>query len=203
MRHDLMSPSPLIIVPASLSAAGPSRGLRIALVMTGMLLFLGVGAALLLWILKDPANLETKNMATTPATDDVDEIVKTSVPGKPMPTPAPVLKGAAVNGALIQLTAEEDKTIDDMVFRGVTFLKMQQGPEGTWGQVEQPEWQENLVGFCGLTLLECGVKADDPVIQKAAKYARDLCPRIERTYVIAMLVLFLDRLNDPQDKDAP
>ncbi len=60
--------------------------------------------------------------------------------------------------------------------------------------------KENYVAFCGLTLLECGVPATDPAIIKAADYAREAMPRINRTYPAALFLLFFDRLNDPQDK---
>jgi hypothetical protein len=203
------APTPLISIPAMAPAAGPNRGLRVALVLIGLLMFLGTGAALLVWILKEPANSlaqgEAKNQTANSPTNGEAKNATPNIPGNqaqlPADIPPPKIKAAAINRPLIQLTAEEDKTIDAMIFRGVKYLKLQQRPDGAWGPDEQPEWKENLVGFCGLTLLECGVKADDPVIQRAAQFARDLCPRVERTYVIAMLVLFLDRLNDPQDKE--
>ena len=85
-----------------------------------------------------------------------------------------------------------------MVQKGVAFLKQTQGPEGSPGI--QRDRARQLLAFGGLTLLECGVPADDPAIQKAADFARDRCPHMDRTYPVALFLLFFDRLNDPQDK---
>jgi hypothetical protein len=48
--------------------------------------------------------------------------------------------------------------------------------------------------------LECGVPADDPIIQKAAKYLRSKAAAIDTTYDLSLGILFLDRLGDPKDE---
>src|SRR6185437_8061892 len=48
-------------------------------------------------------------------------------------------------------------------------------------------------------LLECGVKANDPQVQVAAKYLRRRMPDLTATYSISLAILFFDRLGEPQD----
>ena len=49
-------------------------------------------------------------------------------------------------------------------------------------------------------LLEAGVPANDPVIQKAVEYLRPKVITTDFTYEISLAILFFDRLNDPRDK---
>ena len=65
------------------------------------------------------------------------------------------------------------------------------------------------IGFAslpGLTLLECGVPASDPAVQKAAKLVRAEAgslggPNLNRaTYQLALAILFLDRLGEREDE---
>jgi len=100
------------------------------------------------------------------------------------------------------LSKEEQAKVDEAIDKGVAFLKKVQTKEGDFG------WKMyNLnmyeVGQCALpayALLESGVPADDPVIQKAAAFLR---PRVlvnTHTYELPLAILFFDRLGDPKDK---
>jgi hypothetical protein len=77
---------------------------------------------------------------------------------------------------------------------------MTQGADGSWGG-------SSPVGFAalpGLTLLECGVPANDPVVQKAADYVRTHCLNVTdhyKTYQWSLALLFLDRLGESRDWD--
>ncbi len=58
-----------------------------------------------------------------------------------------------------------------------------------------------LLALQGLTLLECGVAADDDAQVKAiAGYIRDKMPTMYETYNISLALLFLDRLGDAADR---
>jgi hypothetical protein len=83
----------------------------------------------------------------------------------------------------------------------VAFLKKAQTETGTWTGVGQGH-QIGLAALPGLTLLECGVPATAPEIQKAAKFVRAQVPKLNQTYELALAILFLDRLGDRKDRGA-
>ena len=100
------------------------------------------------------------------------------------------------------LTKEEQAKVDKAIEKGVAFLKKVQTKQGDFGWKMFPI---NLyqVGQCALpayALLESGVPADDPVIQKAAEFLRPRIPLCHHTYELPLLILFFDRLGDPKDK---
>lgn len=84
--------------------------------------------------------------------------------------------------------------IERAVERGVAALKRGQRPDGTWANYEQ-----GSTALVGLTLLECGLPASDPVVRAAVKTTRGAAPSLTGTYALALSVLFLDRLDDPAD----
>lgn len=96
------------------------------------------------------------------------------------------------------LPPEEQEQVNRAIDIGVQWLKNAQGPNGHWG----PRGQHavGLTALPALTLLECGVPADDDHVQKAAQHVRQLLPRLDRTYELALAILFLDRLSDPADE---
>jgi ribosomal protein S27E len=51
------------------------------------------------------------------------------------------------------------------------------------------------IALIALTLLECGVKANDPDIEFAARYIRRSIDTMKTTYTVAPSILFLDRLH--------
>lgn len=107
----------------------------------------------------------------------------------------------------VTVPVAEQRQIDDAIAKGVWWLKDHLLPTGTWGEsVNGADWPGVAIGFAslpGLTLLECGVPGDDPVIQKAAAYVRAhaLMPTgTYDTYERALAILFLDRLGDSKDE---
>ncbi len=54
--------------------------------------------------------------------------------------------------------------------------------------------------LAGLTLLECGAPADDPLLKRAAVLVRANARQLNHTYSLALSVLFLDRLGQPEDR---
>jgi hypothetical protein len=55
--------------------------------------------------------------------------------------------------------------------------------------------------LAGLTLLSCGVPATDPAVTRILDRLRPQLSNLNRTYELAVCVWFLDKLNDPQDRD--
>jgi hypothetical protein len=87
------------------------------------------------------------------------------------------------------LQARVNKAIDD----GVNYLKLNQNPWGTW-TLNKDEHPMGYAALGGLTLLVCGVPADDPVIVKTARFVRAGTGACDRTYELALGILFLDKL---------
>jgi hypothetical protein len=86
--------------------------------------------------------------------------------------------------------------IDSAIAKGVRYLKQQQQPDGTF----DPGRPMAYAALCGLTLLECKVRADDPSVTKAAQLVRRMIADSTVTYDLSTAVLFLDRLGDPRDR---
>jgi hypothetical protein len=78
--------------------------------------------------------------------------------------------------------------------RGVAHLKRIQQQDGRW-----PRQELGATALAGLTLLECGVAADDPAVQRAAAVVRDGSVTQTQTYSLALAILFLDQLGEPVD----
>ena len=95
------------------------------------------------------------------------------------------------------LSAEKQEAVSRAIERGVAYLKRTQKDGGSWTR------ESHLVGYAallGLTLLECGVPANDPAVQKAAALVRGERPRTTSTYELGLSVLFLERLGHPADR---
>jgi hypothetical protein len=103
-----------------------------------------------------------------------------------------------VQAQRLPLPPDEQDAVNRAIDRGVAGLKKAQLPNGTW---QQPK-KDHQVGYAvlpALTLLECGVPANDPVIQRAARFVRAEAAKLDGTYELALAILFLDRLGDPKD----
>jgi hypothetical protein len=103
--------------------------------------------------------------------------------------------------SLTSLPPEEQQKVNEAIDKGVRYLKSTQQGGGGWGG-------GNKVGYAalpGLTLLECGVPATDPAVQKAAEVVRAGAPAMvggHETYELSLAILFLDRLGDARDRPA-
>ncbi len=89
---------------------------------------------------------------------------------------------------------EVNKSID----KGVAYLKGKQHGNGSW----ETQFPTGLAALPALTLLECGVPASDPRIQKAATFVRNRVKKIQNrhTYQVSLALLFLDRLGEEKDR---
>ena len=103
---------------------------------------------------------------------------------------------------LLAWTAPAARAVDEpavakAIARGVAYLKQSQNKEGVW--TRQAGGAVGATALAVLTLLECGVSADDPAIQKAAMALRDGAISLTDTYSIALCILFFDRLGEAGD----
>lgn len=98
------------------------------------------------------------------------------------------------------LTKEEQAKVDATIDKGVAFLKNAQTKDGDWPR----HWPGRyVVAQCALpayALLESGVPANDPVIEKATAFLRRTALKTSFTYDLSLALLFFDRLGDPNDK---
>jgi hypothetical protein len=107
---------------------------------------------------------------------------------------AGLLAGIVLTLTSSSLYAVDQKAIDSAIDKGVKALRTLQGEDGTW-----PYPEIGATALAGLTLLECGVKADDHAVVNAADAVRKVSPSLTHNYSICLAILFFDRLGDPQD----
>jgi len=101
----------------------------------------------------------------------------------------------------IALPPDLQKRVDKAIDDGILYLKSAQNVFGTWTIA-----QDHPLGYAalgGLTLLVCGMPADDPAVEKAANFVRARCPTADGTYEIALSILFLDKLGEVKKNQAP
>jgi hypothetical protein len=98
------------------------------------------------------------------------------------------------------LPKEEQEKVNKAIERGVEYLRKQQHPNGSWTPGGNDFQAAGLAALPALTLLECGAKADDPQVQKAAELVRSKVKDMTATYELALCILFLDRLSDSKDR---
>ncbi len=90
--------------------------------------------------------------------------------------------------------AADQDAIDKAVERGVAFLRGGSAPGAN--DVTQPAGATALMG---VTLLYCGFAPDDKAVQAAAAVFRQAGLSKNQTFSMALGILFLDRLGDPDD----
>ena len=113
--------------------------------------------------------------------------------GPPPLTPSSPAQEPAAQSVL---EPKEQEKVNKAIDRGVAWLEKTQLGDGSWARV-------NAVGLAalpGLTLLECGVPADDSHVRNAARFVRRQVPTLTATYQLALAILFLDRLGEKEDE---
>ncbi len=167
------------------------------LIVACLVLITGIAVALTLYLgrLGAPAQPAEKEEPLTADPEPSYSPVAT-VPLPPAKDNPPAAQTPDPPPSLESLPPEERDRIKKAIERGVAFLRKSQLPEGTW----KGGPAVGLAALPGLTLLECGVPAGDPQVQKAAAYVRKGGPTLQKTYEIALAILFLDRLGEPADE---
>jgi hypothetical protein len=121
-------------------------------------------------------------------------------PLEPLPQEsAPAREEARVPPKTPRLPPELQEKVNRAIDRGVAYLKDAASGAHEDAYLHKRGGADALVG---LTLLTCGVPADDPVIRKLqAQVQYSLMRAAAGTYDLSLAVLFLDRLGDPNDRD--
>ena len=127
---------------------------------------------------------------------DADLFVAQKSPKKPAP-PADIVAPKAPE-LRIAVTEAEQRQINQAIAKGVQYLKGSLTKSGDGGDCED---SIGRLAIGALSLLECGVPADDAAIAKTAKAVRNSAPRLRDTYSLALAIMFLDRLNQPADRN--
>jgi hypothetical protein len=97
--------------------------------------------------------------------------------------------------------AVDQKNIDRAIAAGVKALRDLQSEDSTWPP-HRETGEASMIGstaLAGLTLLECGAKADDQAVLRAADAVRRASPKLTYNYAICLAILFFDRLGDAND----
>jgi hypothetical protein len=102
------------------------------------------------------------------------------------------------SGRLYELPSALQDKVNQSIDKGKDYVY--RAVKGGVMATQHSERPGGALALAALTLLECGVPADDPAIQAAAKQVRDLNARSNSTYGMALAILFLDRLKDDQDE---
>jgi hypothetical protein len=105
----------------------------------------------------------------------------------------------AARGGPEDLPRDVQDRVKSAVPKGVAFLKEKQLPSGTWSSTPTEGHEVGYAALPGLTLLACGVPADDARVQSAARFVRSRQAKLDNTYEVGLSVLFLDRLGDRKD----
>ncbi|HVS34915.1 MAG TPA: prenyltransferase/squalene oxidase repeat-containing protein [Gemmataceae bacterium] len=187
----------------------------IGVVGLAVLLLVGAGAILAVKFLpqRDKAPVAEAPAPETPAPPSADPSVPppadapAAVPDKkdaPKRRPKPVVLSSGDPPSLTPpepsvqsvLPPDEQQKVNKAIERGVEWLRKTQQQDGSWAQAHAV----GLAALPGLTLLECGVPADDEQVVKAAEYVRRKAPMLGKTYELGLAILFLDRLGDEQDE---
>jgi hypothetical protein len=89
-----------------------------------------------------------------------------------------------VRPAAAEITAE---VVRKSIERGVTFLKRQQRPDGSWTQY--PSENGGKTALCTLALLNSGVDPEDDSIKNALNFLRKI--PVQRTYTVSLQTMVL------------
>lgn len=189
-RFSYGAPSSADTAPTAVATAPPkpARPLVALLVsvLAAVVLLVGLTAGLTL-ALQERADAPAPVEPLPPPSPEETPRVPSSIP-PPMRPPDPPW-----------VPREVQTKVHAALQRGVAYLRTQQQANGSFSGSHAV----GLAALPALALLECGVRRDDPVIQKAAAFLRDKGPRLHadrETYELSLAILFLDRLGDPADR---
>ncbi len=104
--------------------------------------------------------------------------------------------------AATSVRSADKAAIDRALDRGIGALRGMQRADGSWVYNSEMSTQASVgaTALAALTLLECGVPADDPQVVSAAQFIRGKVPEVNFTYSISLALLFLDRLGNSSDR---
>jgi hypothetical protein len=168
------------------------HGARLGVVLLAALVYSLGGAALAYYCFTLNAEKQITQVEKPPAHDE-------AAPADDAAPPPPFPSAASPP----RVPVAQQRKIDDAIVNGVWYLR-----DHPWGD-DPPDLSGyglsiSMAALPALTLLECGVPASDPLVQKAAALVRTKARQAvtdRDTYQLALAILFLDRLGDKKDAE--
>lgn len=202
------------VAPDGLSISSQPSGNRkpaLILMLVGCLLFLGAGAGLAYFCFSSAKPDDSDKQASREGSNAERGSKSEKTGGKPGGTDEPSSLGAFTRetGPVSTLPEDEQKDVAQAIEHGVAWLKKAAHPTGSWNLPSGPyrpwrgtsgPYEIGYATFPGMTLLMCGVPANDPVIQHTVKFVREHADQLSATYELSLTIMFLDQLADPKDR---
>ncbi len=93
-------------------------------------------------------------------------------------------------------SAADQAKINDAISKGAEYLRKAHAPAQGYNGGSHGS---GAAALTGMALLEAGTKTNDPTIQNITQLVRAYALGETKTYNIALMIVFLDRLGDPAD----
>jgi hypothetical protein len=162
--------------PAAPGARPPSRVLPVTLALGLLVAFVAAGVVLVRYCFNEDA--------------------PSARPGDPTPS------GVRPAGPAVDPVVEKRRQkVKAAIQRGVDYLRRELRAEpftSAYGRMGGTDL--GAAALAGLTLLECGAPKKDPDVARVASWVRRDGPKLRNTYTLSLAILFLDRLEEPEDK---
>jgi hypothetical protein len=99
-----------------------------------------------------------------------------------------------------QVRAEDLSTrVHSAVEQAKSFLVNKQQNDGSWAAQTRAQWQTGITSVVLLALINAGMTADDPVIERGLNYLRALKqPKVVTTYEISLMIMVFAAAKDGQ-----
>jgi len=162
-----------------------------------LLLLLAGGGALAVMVFPERLGLQQHLGQPTPPAVSLAQPMAVA---KPVGQPAPKVVLFVPDSLHKPVSKSQQQKIDEAIDKGVSFLRDQGAPTGSWVVDSDKEHPVGYAALPALALLECKTPVTDPAIVKAADFVRNHCDDLADTYDLGLAVLFLDRLGDPRDR---
>src|SRR5579883_374952 len=199
-------PAPALATQQLSSSATSGRLVLRGVMAIGAIFLLGCGLGYAYYLLgglnrkaaavpEAPANTPPPSVSHHP-TEIIPSIPAEQPPKVTIPRPSPraPVRSPELRPVIIPEQEPPNLTLPERVNRaidrGVAYLLAH--------HAEHNHYRRHL-GLLGLTLLECGVPADNPTIRQIAAWIRSRERELTQTYELSLAILFLDRLGDPGD----
>ncbi len=115
-----------------------------------------------------------------------------------------IILSLAILVGVVSTTTADERQYRAAMERAIGYLKQRFGessPAGNFvpGSEDAGGHGEGPAALAGIAMLEAGVRLDDPVIQRIAQQVRQAAIHQNKTYQLALDIIFLDKLGEEID----